>query len=59
VVPALERGGGPADDRWIAADARALHGLVAEILGDLAGLVAGTESPAMLASTFVHPPGRL
>jgi serine/threonine-protein kinase len=57
VVPAMEAGEALGDDRWIAADTRALHGLVGELLGDLASLVGGTESPAMLAATFVHPTG--
>jgi serine/threonine-protein kinase len=52
IVPAIEFGAGDPEAANEARDERELHALLADVLGDLGGLVAGAESPAALAEMF-------
>ena len=54
IVPAIEHGSGARDLATDARDARELHALLAVVLGDLSGLVTGTESVSALADMFVQ-----
>jgi serine/threonine protein kinase len=54
IVPAIEFGAGKEGARTVARDQRDLHALLADLLGDLAGLVEGTESARALAEMFAR-----
>jgi serine/threonine protein kinase len=57
IVPAIELGAGDTEAPTEARDERSLHALLADLLGDLGGLVEGTESAAGLADMFSRRAG--
>jgi len=58
IVPAIEHGAGGPGVTSEARDERDLHALIGLVLGDLAGLVEGTEPAAVLADMFAPRPDR-
>ena len=55
ILPAIEFGAGDRDAATQIRDEQDLHAVLSDVLGDLAGLVAGTESVAALAEIFARP----
>jgi serine/threonine protein kinase len=55
IVPAIELAGGNRSAATPLRDEQGLHAVLANVLGDLGSLVAGTESAAALAEIFARP----